>query len=274
MGEGAWRKLGDIRIAPVSDGYFQTPPEMFLPAADWGAHAEMIDADGLVRLPVGGFVVQTGGRTVLIDAGFGRPCNHPHAEAFRCGGLPDALSALGVAPESIDTVICTHLHCDHAGWLVVEERPFFVNATVRFGAADWDALIAPQEAPFVGAETREALWLLHDAGRLEPILRDGEAVAPGMTARAAPGHTPGHQVLVLASGDERLAILGDAVSCPLQITDAELDIASDMDPALARRTRETVLRELEGAHVTGPHFPELALGRLLAGEGRRYYTPS
>src|SRR4051794_23802996 len=98
MAEAAWRKVGEVRIAPVSDGYFQTPPEMFLPAADWDAHADMVDADGLVRLPVGGFLVQTGERTILIDAGFGRPRDQTLAAAFRCGGLPDALSALGVSP--------------------------------------------------------------------------------------------------------------------------------------------------------------------------------
>ena len=133
---------------------------------------------------------------------------------------------------------------------MVDGEPYFPNATVRFGAADWDALIAPEDAAFVGAELRAGMLALQQAGRLEPIERDGESLAPGVTARAAPGHTPGHQVLVLASGDERLAILGDAIACPLQISDADLEIASDMDPALARRTRETVLRELEGAVVT------------------------
>ena len=52
----------------------------------------------------------------------------------------------------------------------------------------------------------------------------------------------------------------------------DLEIVSEVDPQLARRTRESLLRELEGAQVSGPHFPGLALGRLLAGEGRRYYT--
>ena len=261
-----------MRIAAVSDGYFQTPPEQFLAEADWRAHADMLGPDGLVRLPVGGFLVQTGERTILVDAGFGRCANEPFDSAFRCGGLPGALGALGVAPEASDTVVCTHLHRDHTGWLVAEGEPFFPNAAIRFGAADWDALIKAEDAPFVGAELRAGMLRLEQAGRLQPIDRDGESLAPGLTARAAPGHTPGHQILVLASGEERLAILGDAVTCPLQITEADLEIASDMDPKLARRTRETVLRELEGALVTGPHFPGLELGRLMAGTGRRYFA--
>jgi glyoxylase-like metal-dependent hydrolase (beta-lactamase superfamily II) len=101
------------------------------------------------------------------------------------------------------------------------------------------------------------------------------SLAPGLTARATPGHTEGHYCLVLASGEHRVFLLGDAVECPLQVSEPDFYALSDVDPALAKRTREAVWREVEGTAdvVAGAHFPELQFGRVLAGAGRRWFTP-
>ena len=53
-------------------------------------------------------------------------------------------------------------------------------------------------------------------GRLRPIDQD-TAIAPGITALLAPGHTPGHLCLVISSGQQRALLLGDAITCPLQL---------------------------------------------------------
>ena len=144
-----------------------------------------------MHLPIGCFVVRTGSTTVL-DAGMG-----PVDLGWIAGGQPGALTSAGVRPEEIDVVACTHLHFDHAGWLVEGGRPVFPNATVRFGAADWRRWVV--EAPD-GDRIRSAMLLLDEQGRLDPIEADGESIAPGITARAAPGHTEGHHVLVLSPG--------------------------------------------------------------------------
>jgi hypothetical protein len=79
---------------------------------------------------------------------------------------------------------------------------------------------------------------------------------------------------VLSSGEQRAMILGDAISCPLQIAAPELEAAADVDKQLGIETRELVLRELEGSDtlVGGPHFPGLEFGRVLTGRGRRYWS--
>jgi glyoxylase-like metal-dependent hydrolase (beta-lactamase superfamily II) len=272
MPTSGWNTVGAIQVAAVADGYVEVPPAAVLPRADWAAHRELIGADGLLRLSVGGFLVRTEDRTVLVDAGFGLPSDDPDSSIFRCGLLPASLRSLGVAPAEVDTVVCSHLHGDHAGWLVSDGRPFFPNATVRFGVADWAALIENVEAPAVGEPLRAGMRMLEREGRLDPVRADGEAIAPGVTTRAAPGHTPGHQLIVISSGADRLTILGDVIACPLQITQPDLEISADVDPELAKRTRDTIVRELEGERVSGPHFPDLKLGRILRGEGRRYYT--
>ena len=133
-------------------------------------------------------------------------------------------------------------------------------------------------APYAHAQdaTRRAMEVLAAADRLSPIEGDLVALAPGVTARHTPGHTPGHYALVLSSGEERAVLLGDAVECPLQVQEPDFYALSDVDPALARRTRETLWAELEGRPTLlgAAHFPGLAFGRLMAAEGRRWFTPT
>jgi glyoxylase-like metal-dependent hydrolase (beta-lactamase superfamily II) len=116
---------------------------------------------------------------------------------------------------------------------------------------------------------------LSAAGRLDPLEGDMLSVAPGLTARHTPGHTLGHYGLVVSSGADRAVILGDAVECPLQLEEPDFYALSDVDPALAARTREALWRELEGTDtaVTAAHFPGLEFGRVLVGTGRRFFSP-
>jgi hypothetical protein len=81
--------------------------------------------------------------------------------------------------------------------------------------------------------------------------------------------------VVLSSGDQRAFILGDAISCPAQLEEPEWSGIGDVDPRLARRTQEAVAREIESsaALLATAHFPGLTFGRVLTGEGRRYWQP-
>jgi glyoxylase-like metal-dependent hydrolase (beta-lactamase superfamily II) len=260
-------KVGELEILPVSDGIAKLPRRYF-PNAEWTeAHEPLFAEDDRMHLPIGCFVVRSGDTTVLVDAGLG-----PRDLDWLVGGeLPGALASVGVRPEDIDVVVCTHLHLDHAGWVVKDGQPFFPNATVRFGAGDWEkwVLEAPEDD-----HIRNAMLLLDEQGRLDAIDTDGETIAAGVTARAAPGHTLGQHIIVLSSGDERAMLLGDAVTCPIQLTEEDWYGISDMDPALAARTRNALWDELEGTptQFTAAHFPGLQFGRLLRGNGKRLFT--
>jgi len=260
-------QVGDIQMLPVSDGWFHMTREFFL-GADWSGHEELFDHDGRLDLPIGCFVIRTGDATVLVDAGVGPTNRVP--QMLTGGQLPAALAAAGVRREDVDVVVCTHLHLDHAGWLVQDGEPFFPNATVRFGAGDWERWV---DGAREGDHVRESMLRLDARQRLEAIDDDGVQLAPGVTTRAAPGHTHGHQVIVVSSGDERALLLGDSITCPLQLEHEDWGAVSDMDPALARRTRELLWAELEGEHTTGvgAHFPELQHGRVLRGQGRKWF---
>jgi len=277
-------KVGNIDIFAVSDGMSRLPA-MFFPGLDVQAHPEVLDGDGTVHIPTGCFLIRSADRTVLVDAGLG-PVSLPFPEGMPTaraepgrpvpfmaegGKLPAALAKVGCQAEDVDTLFLTHLHPDHVGWVAPGGAPYFPKARVVFGAADWGALIEPAPADDPG---RVGLVGARDAGRTEPIAEDVVSIAPGVTARRAAGHTPGHYVLVISSGSERALLLGDAVQCPLQLTESDIAFLSDVDPVLARQTRELLFREIEqdGALVGMDHFPGLEFQRILPGSRRSWAT--
>jgi len=266
-------RLGSLDVTPLSDGFFTATPHYFGPEASFEGHDLPLEEDGSLRLPIGTFVVRglPGDRSVLIDAGLGAGIKNA---MFEGGRLLDGMTGAGISPDSIDAVVCSHLHIDHCGWIVNEadRAPVFPNATVWAGAADWRSFVDEGQGVMLD-HVREGLRLLADAGRVELV--DGDhSIAPGISTMAAPGHTPGHVAIVLSSGDERALLLGDAISCPIQLEETDWSAMSDVDPDLARRTRERLWQELEGEDIrgAGAHFPGLEFGRVLRGQGRRYWA--
>jgi glyoxylase-like metal-dependent hydrolase (beta-lactamase superfamily II) len=264
-------EVGELTVTALRDGHFIAPPEYF-GADDFLGHADLLDDDGVMRLPIGSFIVRgpgLGEKVVLIDAGLGDLAN----DQFVGGALPGELRAAGVEPGEVDVVICSHLHVDHCGGLYGEDgQAMFPNATLWFGQADWDHFVA-DGGGFMFEHIREGLKGAHAAERVEVIVND-TAVCPGITAVPAPGHTPGHVTLVLSSGEERAVLLGDAITCPIQLDEPAWSAISDVDPQLARRTRERLWDELDstGVPAVGAHFPGLRFGRVLSGAGRRWST--
>jgi glyoxylase-like metal-dependent hydrolase (beta-lactamase superfamily II) len=281
---GEITRIGDLEVIPVFDGYSRedpthfyaihpdAPPQRGDARSDWGQYADFLDGDGLLEHGVGGFLVRTGEHLALIDTGVGPDQIGPYGPFNRViagGELPVRLRDLGVDPGDITDVLITHLHPDHYGWATADDARLFPNATYRCHALDWDHFVVrPGDAisPFSAS-----LRSLED--RLDTWDHDGPLL-PGIDAQLAPGHTPGSTILVLSSGTSRGVLLGDVVHCPVELVDDEWASLGDVDPALARRTKVALARELEGTTtpVVGAHFPGMRFGRLLAGEGRRLWA--
>jgi len=194
------------------------------------------------------------------------------------GWLANSLARAGVRPDEITDVVLSHLHPDHMGWVARGGAPFFPKAKLWAHQADADFFLsetAPDETTFkimLGVEpTRDRMLPVHDQIRLW----DNDCtIAPGIDLRHLPGHTPGSAIAVVSSGEERAMILGDVIHCPLELVDNEFAIMSDIDPAMAKRSKDILRQELEGTnvHVSSSHFPGLEFGRLLKGEGKRYWA--
>jgi glyoxylase-like metal-dependent hydrolase (beta-lactamase superfamily II) len=265
-------RVGSIAITPIYDGTAILEPAMFtVPGfdgpqpTDWTHYQSHLDAEGQMVPPVGGFLVRTGDRTVLMDAGVG----DTHDDMFDGGAMLDSLRAEGVSPGDIDTVVISHLHTDHMGWLCNEEQSVFRNATIHIGAADWEYFVVNA----AGGKRRQARLQTVES-QVNLIDADEVTLAPGITTRLTPGHTPGHMSSVIASGSERIVVLGDALHCPAQLTESEWQFLYDVDPDQASRSRAELLRLAEepGTSLLPCHFPGMSSARLVHGNGTRTWT--
>jgi Metallo-beta-lactamase superfamily len=170
--------VGGIKVSALNDGEVHLPP-IYYPGLDFGAHPELLQADGTYHIPVGCFLIQAEDLTVLVDAGLG-PSSIPFPddiaaaagltdppESIAAGGLlPGALAAAGVAPADITTVFLTHLHADHIGWVAPGGVPFFPNAVVMCSAVEWET---PPVAPAPGElEGRRGLAVARAGGTPSP----------------------------------------------------------------------------------------------------------
>jgi glyoxylase-like metal-dependent hydrolase (beta-lactamase superfamily II) len=271
-------EVGNIVLSAISDGTFVARRGYFGDDAAAEGHGDLFDRRGQAWLPIGCFLIRSGDRCVLVDAGMGPTESSAGDEDDPCrlfgGQLPVGLRALGVERVEVTDVVCTHLHPDHVGWLFdLESKPSFPRATIWFGASDWRYFIEGRHAPHIQDHVQQGLRSHAGDARLRPIDRD-TTVAPGITAVQTPGHTPGHLCVVVSSEGRRAILLGDAVTCPVQLDEPTWHSIGDVDPDLANRTREQLWRELEGEDVTGTgaHFPELKFGRVLEGSGKRWWT--
>lgn len=262
-------KVGRLEVVPLHDGGARLPADRLLrftgPRDDpWGPHQVFLAEDGSLELAMGGFLVRTGARVVLVDTGVGRIDNG----VYWGGGFLESLGTAGVAPAEVTDVVLTHLHFDHVGWTTQQGAVVFEHATYRCHPADWDHFVAGPE-PEEGSVRK----LSPIADRLELFTGDTD-VAPGVSVRHTPGHTPGSAVVVISDGEDRAVLLGDAVHCPVELVEDDWEAVVDVDPALAARTREALARELEGTDVpmAAAHFPGLRFGRLLPGTGRRRWV--
>jgi glyoxylase-like metal-dependent hydrolase (beta-lactamase superfamily II) len=259
-------RLGAIEVTPVRDGTGHeslTDVVMRDDGAEWDCPAQPVDADGRIVMDFGAFLVRTGERVILVDTGIGTISN----DRWSGGGLPENLRRAGVEFADVTDVIFTHLHFDHVGWATQRGQVMFPNATYRVHAADWEHFVAGPEA-----EPGAVRKLAPIEPQLETFDSDSE-LAPGLSARHTPGHTPGSSIFVVTGGGERLLLLGDLSHTIGELTDPRWQGVYDLDRARATAVRDRIASEAAstGDPIAGPHFPGLPFGRLvLAGEARRY----
>jgi glyoxylase-like metal-dependent hydrolase (beta-lactamase superfamily II) len=271
-------RLGAYEITILNDGARTFPmPDRFVrnvPRDEaLGAAQAAYMPPGQVTVPFNPTLINSGAKLILIDTGNGSVPGAP------VGRLVTNLKAAGIRPEDVDLVLLSHLHPDHTNGLKTAGGNLtFPNAEIRAAAPDWsfwmsDANMARVADPVTQAyfaNTRRVLGNLEE--RIGTFAWD-EEVAPGITALAAPGHTPGHTAFAIASGSDRLLVQSDVTNIPaffLQHPDWHVMYDYDADQAQATRHRFYDMAAAEKALVVGYHFPFPSLGHVeRAGPGYR-----
>jgi glyoxylase-like metal-dependent hydrolase (beta-lactamase superfamily II) len=135
-------KVGDIEILPVIDGSARLQPTIAFTGttdADWEPHRGLLDEDGMLELAMGGFLIRSADRVVIVDAGVGQS----PLPLLSGGAFLESLATHGVTPDEVTDVVFTHLHFDHIGWASRDGIPVFRNATYRCDARDWEYFVDP-----------------------------------------------------------------------------------------------------------------------------------
>ncbi|MCK9929086.1 MBL fold metallo-hydrolase [Frankia sp. Mgl5] len=241
------------RVAPLPDGFFDPDSKNFR----FSNHSWLLRVDGL---------------TVLIDpcTGNGRTGRGPYFDGLNLPYL-ERLAAIGVTPDDVDIVFCTHLHHDHCGWNTRQDGrewvPTFLRAAYLFVDDEyrrWDtASTAMHPNEFNPNVFDECVRPVVEAG-LAKIVPIPHTISPSLTIEPAPGHTVGHAMLRLVSGGVRAYFTGDAFHHPVQLTRPELHLPGCDDLATAIATRRALVRRAldETAFLFPAHFPEPHYGRL------------
>jgi glyoxylase-like metal-dependent hydrolase (beta-lactamase superfamily II) len=259
--------VGAFEVAALSDGAPDRALEQFFVGAqpgEWTAALGITDPKQPMPFNFGTFLVRGRGQTLLIDSGYGPPARSMGIPGG--GELLDRMADLGVTPEEVQTIVHTHLHPDHCGWDVGEDRRTltFPNAVIFVSRVELDYwLHETAEGDPRSAQAREAITPPKEQGRVATF--DGEVdVIPGVTTVPTPGHTPGHTSVLISSQNEHLLVVGDAAHHPVHLEHHDWIPQVDLNPAESKRSRARLaaLAVEKDAVVTGGHFPILTRGKL------------
>ena len=241
---------------------------------------------GTITLNFNIFVIQTGGRTIVVDAGLGNGKARPDRPAWHMLDTPflRILAHYGIRPGDVDMLVLTHFHADHMGWATLRQGDGWVrtfpNARYLAPAAELDALADAA----AGADTAA---LLHGAyadsflpvagsGGWEPLAVPG-TLAPGLTAEAVPGHVAGLCALRLDAGPGAPEVLfcSDAIHHQVQLADPAVVSKFCADPAQAVQTRMAMLAGAaeRGTVIAAYHFPNPVFGRVFRRDGAFGFAP-
>ena len=263
-------KVGSFELTALYDGIWYRPiTDTFIRNAPF-AEVETALADAYMpadklATPFTTLVVNTGNKLVLIDTGTGGQI------APSAGVLRDNLAAAGISPKAVDLIVISHFHPDHINGIKDKDNELvFPNAEIMVPAPEWaywmdDANLnaAPADLKLTFRNQRR---VFADIARHVTHFEPGAEVSPGIETMPAAGHTPGHTVFAIHSGDRSLLVLGDTAQHPAVFArHPDWQAAFDIDGNAAVATRKRLFDRAAADRmlVTGYHFPFPACGHLV-----------
>jgi glyoxylase-like metal-dependent hydrolase (beta-lactamase superfamily II) len=275
-------RIGEVELIALSDGGLNYPTPMILGNIPPERAAQYNLPEKQMFIPYTILLIKTGGKLVLNDVGAGGFGNRGDAvfpgldhTTSRTNLVVPGLKAAGINPEDIDMILITHAHPDHIGGVFdAEDNLVFPNAHYYVAQKEWDYWMSADPSTVEAEALRHHLELLVSEARKAfnaikeqvTLVQGGEEVVPGVRFEATHGHTPGHVLVSISAGDQKVYNISDVVVDPLFLEHPEWAPAIDMDAGQADKARRRffaqAVREnaIVFAHHLGP-FPNL--GRIV-----------
>ena len=217
--------------------------------------------DGRLKMSIHALVVETPTRRIVVDTGLGNGKKDRTVPTWndRKGPFLDDLTAAGFPPESIDTVLCTHLHVDHVGWNTRLEGgrwvPTFEKARYVFGGIEYAYWRDHSTAPDKAAIFQDSVAPIVAAGQADLVASDAR-ICEEITLIPTPGHSPGHVSLHIRSDGEEGLLTGDVAHHPCQMAHLDWSSTADSDPQQSAKTRRELFSRFADRPVLviGGHF--------------------
>lgn len=268
-------KIGDVTISKLTEVEVAGRATWILPdltaenlaTVPW-CRPHFATADGDVVMSIHALLIESQGRRIVVDTCVGndKTLNIPDWNKRQGPFLAD-LAAAGFPADSIDTVLCTHLHVDHVGWNTKLENgrwvPTFPNARYLWHRAEYEHWAANDDGAY-GRVVEESVLPVHEAGLVD-LVEPTHAVTSEVTLEPTHGHTPGHVSVRIASRGEEAVITGDLMHHPAQCAHPEWRSSADCDGDQAERTRRDFLARYADRPVLviGTHFATPTAGRIV-----------
>lgn len=276
-------QVGDVRITRVVELEIAGGTRFILPDASPEACREIgwlqphfMTADGKLIMSIHALIVDTGSRRIIVDTCIGndKTRNVPAWSNLQTSFLTD-LQQAGYPRESIDTVLCTHLHVDHVGWntMLVNGRwvPTFPNARYLLAKDEWQYWDANEDETTYGPILADSVRPVVEAGLVD-LVPQTHRICDEVVLEPTPGHTPGHVSVHITSRGQEALITGDCIHHPCQMARTDWCSSADFDKGQGERTREALLEKYAGSDVLviGTHFATPTAGHIKREGGGRY----
>lgn len=244
-----------VRLRIVDGGHFRLDGgTMFgvVPRAIW-ERLMPPDADNCIRMACWCVLVEIGEQRVLIETGMGTDYDAKEREIYGLTGewVGSSLEAIGVSPTSIDVVVLTHLHFDHAAGLTRrvagsdDYEPVFPNAEVVVQDGEWASAMT-NHSTTKSSYRPEALRVLEGTGRLRRVTKN-PSITDGVAVRVTPGHTRYHQSVVVTGPNRTACFVGELLPT-VHHARTSYQMAYDLDPMETIRQKAALMDEAEAGN--------------------------